>query len=60
MKGTGSVTNVATYSPINKLAQCRVLLAMPPAAPSPPESVAAVLRRLTGVDITECPVCRAG
>ncbi len=44
-----------------KLARCRALLAMPPPAPpSLPESVAALMQRLTGVDITRCPVCRAG
>ncbi len=44
-----------------KLARCRELLAVPPPADPPaPESVAALMRRLTGVDITRCPVCRAG
>ena len=43
-----------------KLAQCRALLAaVPPETPAV-ESVAALLLRLTGVDITQCPVCRAG
>ena len=42
-----------------KLARCRALLAVPPAAPTPPESIATPLHRLTGVDITQCPVCRA-
>ena len=42
------------------LAQCRALLAVPPAAPTPPESMATLFHRLTGVDITRCPVCRAG
>ncbi len=40
-----------------KLAVCRVLLAVAPPAPEP---VAALLLRLTGVDITQCPVCRTG
>jgi hypothetical protein len=44
-----------------KLARCRALLATPsPAPPDPPDSVAALMRRLTGVDIEACPVCRAG
>ncbi len=43
-----------------KLARCRALLAVPPPAPAAPEPVAALLRRLTGVDIEQCPVCRAG
>ncbi|MBI4610978.1 MAG: transposase [Candidatus Rokubacteria bacterium] len=44
-----------------KLARCRVLLATaPPPAPAPPESVAARILRVTGVDLTRCPVCRAG
>jgi hypothetical protein len=44
-----------------KLARCRELLAaVPPESPPAPETVAALLLRLTGVDITRCPVCRAG
>ncbi len=44
-----------------KLARCRALLAaVPPPAPAVPESVAALMRRLTGVDIEECPTCHAG
>ena len=44
-----------------KLARCRALLAAgPPPAPAAPEPVATLLRRLTGVDITQCPVCHAG
>ena len=44
-----------------KLARCRALLAAPPpAGPPAPETVAALLLRLTGVDITRCPVCREG
>jgi hypothetical protein len=44
-----------------KLARCRALLATrPPEPPAAPEPVAALMRRLTGVDITRCPVCHAG
>ena len=44
-----------------KLARCRELLAAdPPAAPAAPETVAALMLRVTGVDITRCPVCRQG
>lgn len=44
-----------------KLARCRALLAArPPETPAAPEPVAALMRRLTGVDITRCPVCHAG
>ncbi len=44
-----------------KLARCRALLAAgAPAGPPAPETVAALLLRLTGVDITRCPVCRQG
>jgi Putative transposase/Transposase zinc-binding domain len=44
-----------------KLARCRALLAARPPEPSAaPEPVAALMRRLTGVDITRCPVCHAG
>ena len=44
-----------------KLARCQALLTMvPPTAPAGPEPVATLLFRLTGVDIGQCPVCRAG
>ncbi len=44
-----------------KLARCRELLAAPsPEVPLAPESVAALMLRLTGVDIARCPVCRTG
>ena len=44
-----------------KLARCRQLLAVLPAAPlGLPESVAALMLRLTGVDIERCPACQEG
>jgi hypothetical protein len=44
-----------------KLAQCRALLAQPPApAPGPPESVRALMLRVTGLDNDRCPVCQQG
>jgi hypothetical protein len=44
-----------------KLAQCRALLAQaPPPAPEPPESVRALMLRVTGLDIERCPVCQQG
>ena len=44
-----------------KLARCRDLLGAPaPGDPPAPESVAALLLRLTGVAFTRCPVCRVG
>jgi hypothetical protein len=44
-----------------KLARCRALLAQPPAPVGrPPESVPALMLRLTGIDITRCPVCPQG
>jgi len=43
------------------LIQCRTLLAQPPAPPrDPPESVRAVMLRVTGLDIDRCPVCHRG
>ncbi len=43
------------------LARCRALLGQPPAsAPAPAESVAALMLRLTGLDIERCPVCAQG
>jgi len=44
-----------------KLARCRALLAAgPPPVPAGPEPVATLMLRVTGVDITQCPVCGAG
>lgn len=51
---------LATRGRTGKLAVCRTLLAAPPPAPPAFESVAALMHRLTGVDLTQCPVCRAG
>jgi Putative transposase/Transposase zinc-binding domain len=42
------------------LARCRALLGQPPPEAAPAESVAVLLQRLTGVDISRCPVCREG
>jgi hypothetical protein len=44
-----------------KLARCRQLLAVLPATPlGPPEPLAALMLRLTGIDIERCPVCQQG
>ncbi len=43
-----------------KLAVCRTLLAVAPPESLAAEPVAALLLRLTGVDITQCPVCHTG
>ena len=40
--------------------RCRVLLGQPPPEDAPPESAAALLQRLTGVDLSRCPVCGDG
>ncbi len=43
------------------LAQCRALLASPSVPPpEPPESVRALMLRVTGLDIELCPVCQQG
>jgi hypothetical protein len=42
------------------LTQCRDLLDQPQIEPARPESVAVLLHRLTGVDLSRCPVCRDG
>ena len=42
------------------LRQCRALLGQPPIDDPPPESGVALLRRLTGVDFSRCPVCGEG
>ena len=41
-------------------ARCRALLGQPPPEDVPPESVAVLLHRLTGVDLSRCPVCGEG
>jgi len=44
-----------------KLARCRELLGQAPAPPpGPPESLAALMQRLSGMDIARCPMCRQG
>ena len=43
-----------------KLARCRELLAQPEPKVRPKESVAAMMRRITGRDILACPHCGEG
>jgi len=44
-----------------KLARCRALLGQAPPPPAGPvESVVTLMQRLTGVDLTRCPVCCVG
>ena len=43
-----------------KLERCRALLAVPPSPEKSPESVAALIERLTGKDLTLCPFCEQG
>jgi hypothetical protein len=42
------------------LTRCRELLDHPPREDAPPESVSALMHRLTGVDLSRCPVCGEG
>ena len=42
------------------LTQCRALLSHPPPDDAQPESVVVLMHRLTGVDLTRCPVCGEG
>ena len=42
------------------LTRCRHLLGQHPPDDVPPESVAVLLHRLTGVDLARCPVCGEG
>ncbi len=44
----------------DKLERCRALLAVPPPLEKAPESVAALVERLTGKDLTLCPFCEQG
>src|SRR3989441_5849588 len=43
-----------------KLARCRAFLAQPAPPVAAAESVPALMRRLTGIDIERCPVCQQG
>jgi len=43
-----------------KVARCRVLLNQPAPEPQEPESVEAMMLRLTGIDIQRCPACQQG
>ena len=43
-----------------KLARCRALLHQPNPEPEKKESAVDLLKRLTGIDITLCPVCKRG
>ena len=40
--------------------RCRALLGQPPPETARPESVVGLLQRLTGVDVSRCPVCGEG
>jgi hypothetical protein len=42
------------------LIRCRALLGQPAPADTQPESVAVLLHRLTGIDLSRCPVCGEG
>ena len=42
------------------LTPCRALLGQPPPDDAHPESVAGRMQRLTGLDVTRCPVCGEG
>ena len=42
------------------LTRCRNLLGQPPTDAAPPESVATLMHRLTGIDLARCPVCGEG
>jgi hypothetical protein len=44
----------------DKVARCRALLGQPDPEPHEPESVQAMLLRLTGSDIERCPICQQG
>ena len=42
------------------LMRCRALLGQVPPEDAQPESVAVLLQRLTGIDLSRCPVCGEG
>jgi hypothetical protein len=42
------------------LAQCRALLAQPPAPSVPPQSARDLMLRVTCPDIERCPICQQG
>jgi hypothetical protein len=42
------------------LTRCRVLLGEPPPVDAPLESVVVLMHRLTGVDLSRCPICGEG
>jgi Putative transposase len=42
------------------VARCRALLGQSPTEAGRPESVAVLMQRLIGVDVTRCPICREG
>ncbi|HET9362858.1 MAG TPA: IS91 family transposase [Vicinamibacterales bacterium] len=44
----------------DRLRRCRLLLHHPPSADAGPESVADMMQRLTGVDLSRCPICGDG
>ncbi len=43
-----------------QLARARQLLGAPPVEPAHPESVLVLMQRLTGIDVSRCPVCGDG
>jgi hypothetical protein len=45
---------------VRSLTRCRALLGLPSIEDPPPESVAGLMYRLTGVDLSRCPVCGEG
>ena len=42
------------------LRQCRALLGQPPTENAAPEAAGVLLLRLTGVDLSRCPICGEG
>ena len=44
----------------SQLSVCRLLLGQPEPLPKPPESAAALMQRLTGIDVERCPHCQKG